>query len=169
VRGKSAKFDATQHVEAPLRDFNPDAHGSASIPRVPAGPPSSLCRSAMPHPDEITQRASHVLRGRRTSPTFLAPPLDVSVVPCAVATTLGWPSKAFMEDERPGRGWGNVLCWHPVPHQDRLGELLAYRLKCLRRRRDSASVRQTPLLLRRGDFDQRRRVVTLISPVSGRC
>lgn len=41
VRGKSAKFDATQHVEIPLRDFKPDDAWTIGLWLLPDGPLSS--------------------------------------------------------------------------------------------------------------------------------
>jgi hypothetical protein len=49
VRGKSAKFDATQHVEAPLKEFNPDGAwtvGMWLLPEGPLGSPLSLVEPA---------------------------------------------------------------------------------------------------------------------------
>jgi hypothetical protein len=38
VRGKAARFDATQHVETPVRDFNPDAAWTVGLWLLPEGP-----------------------------------------------------------------------------------------------------------------------------------
>src|SRR5262249_19032793 len=38
VRGKSAKFDATQHVETPLSGFKPDAAWTVGLWLLPEGP-----------------------------------------------------------------------------------------------------------------------------------
>src|SRR5262249_6484524 len=49
VRGKAAKFDATQHVETRLRDFNPDAAWTVGLWLLPEGPlggPLSLIEPA---------------------------------------------------------------------------------------------------------------------------